>query len=184
MEMLAIAAIQAIVVIPFLVQVIVVFSCFITLYNLLMCRAYDQFLDFEITKLWLSNRVWLSLMLGFIVCAAVRSDLYSFVGLLASYSIWLPQILSNTVRGGKEGPSLRRASIVQIQLVMPALYALSIKDNVLFFEPNVTMATLLLVWMLSQLILLKVQQYDPRFLIPRRLRPYLILGSDYYNYER
>jgi len=96
-------------------------------------------------------------------------------------SIWLPQIWKNTMEGSRNSPSVRFALVITLHTVYVPMYFMLVEDNMLFLKPHPLFFWGCVLWMLIQLVVLKIQHTKPRFLIPSSIRPYLFSG--FYRYE-
>lgn len=118
----------------------------------------------------LYSRFYGSLLLGIFLLYQMQNQLRFF--LFALYSFWVPQIVLNVV-GDYRRPLLPSYIIGTslTRLVIP-LYFWGCPHNFLHIKPQPISAIALVIWLLSQaLILLSQYKFGPRWFIPKKLLP-------------
>ncbi|OMJ78636.1 hypothetical protein SteCoe_21513 [Stentor coeruleus] len=96
------------------------------------------------------------------------------------HMIFIPQIITNSLYGYKDSISFRNAGSILLCKLIIALYLFGCPSNFMRYEPNYLLCTNLIIICLGQILVLKYQQFKPRFLVPRKYRP---MSYDYFRDE-
>lgn len=90
--------------------------------------------------------------------------------LLVQASLWLPQIYYNAIGGLKRVPDMKFVVSQTLHCLFLPCYFKMRSHNVLFLETSFRFAFFVILWAFCQIMILKIQQERPRFIIPMALR--------------
>lgn len=145
--------------------------------------AMDKYENKQIQKSWMTCQQIQVYALTFAGVLFIRDIVFTDVFIFLIFgNIWIPQIFRNSVYGYKDCPKLVFMVVQTIHLLYFPLYFKLINNNFLFTKPDYNFIYLMSSWLLLQIIVLKVQQKNPRFLMPQCIRR--LVFSGYYNYEK
>lgn len=98
----------------------------------------------------------------------VIQDIYlnDFWVLATLGSVWIPQIVRNAVKGFRNTPEIYFAICMSAHAVAVPMYIKATSSNFLFLQPHYSFSAFLFLWVCFQIIVLKVQQTRPRFMLP------------------
>ncbi|PVV03148.1 hypothetical protein BB560_002381 [Smittium megazygosporum] len=100
-----------------------------------------------------------------------------YIIIFVLYSLWVPQIIRNTVRGTIGGLSRRFILITSILRLTYPTYIFHFSENV-FFMDSTNLIYVLYIWTLLQVLVLYLQDiFGARFFVPKRFLP------ETYNYH-
>jgi hypothetical protein len=106
------------------------------------------------------------------------SHMFAYI-VFALYSFWIPQIYCNFSRDSKKSVSPLYVIVISAcRLVFPA-YFLGCPYNIMSYQPNFSLLTVLIIWVSFQCCILCAQHvFGPRFFIPTLWQP------EKYDYKR
>ena len=97
-------------------------------------------------------------------------------------SVWVPQIITNTLYGYKDGPGLRYAIVTSAHCAGLPLYFKVTTKNFMMLKPDYLFAGSMVFWITIQILCLQIQKTNPRFLLTKGMRAYMLQG--FYRYEK
>eukprot|EP01112_Ceratiomyxa_fruticulosa_P013291 TRINITY_DN3734_c0_g3_i1.p1 TRINITY_DN3734_c0_g3~~TRINITY_DN3734_c0_g3_i1.p1 ORF type:complete len:545 (+),score=49.15 TRINITY_DN3734_c0_g3_i1:304-1938(+) len=115
-------------------------------------------------------RFYTFLVGGFVLLYYMNNLFYMF--LIIMYSFWVPQIISNAVRGTRKPLLWQYVLGISITRLAIPLYFYGCPYNFIPSQPNYPMAFFLVFWMSFQVFVLHLQDlFGPQFFVPKSFLP-------------
>lgn len=111
-------------------------------------------------------------------CQMMIRDTYIYLMLV---TIWVPQIIQNSMQGYKNAPSMFYVVCQQVNVLSLPLYLKLSPRNFLMIQEDRKCGQIIIALVFLQFLILAIQQKQPRFLIPSSLRHHFI--KEYYRYS-
>jgi hypothetical protein len=89
-------------------------------------------------------------------------------------SVWVPQIITNTLYGYKDGPGLSYAIVTSAHCAGLPLYFKVTTKNFMMLKPDYLFAGSMVFWITIQILCLQIQKTNPRFLLTKGMRAYML----------
>ena len=94
-----------------------------------------------------------------------------------------PQIWQNIIKGCRDVPRFSYAVSISVYAMSLPLMVDFYSSNILYKRPQTFFGIISFSFVIWQLYILWKQRTRPRFLLPKRMREWLLAGPDYYKYE-